>query len=115
MQLFREFVEWQNYVGSLLVFAEEKELEAESELKRAEAIAMAASDEKQVTKAKAEALTDDEVVTWKVMWRQAKAHRKAVFLKVEALDRLANFVSRELSRRIGREPVQRRQQRYGGA
>lgn len=114
MNLFREFVEWQNYVGSMLVLAEERELETETELKRAEAMAMASSDEKQVTKAKAEALTDEAVVTWKAAWREAKAHRKAMSLKVEALDRLANFVSRELSRRIGREPVQRRQQRFTG-
>ena len=115
MRLFSQYVEWQNFIATVMVDAEADEVHFESQLKVAEAFAMASSSAKQVAQQKADAASDEDVMEAKTLYQNAKARRKAVSMKLDNLDRLANLVSRELSRRIGRDPVQRRQQRYGGA
>lgn len=100
-------------MASVVVDVEADEVHFESELKVYEAYAMAASEAKQVAQQKADALTDTDVITAKKRYQEAKARRKAVTMKLDNLERLTNLVSRELSRRIGREPAQRRQQWAG--
>lgn len=107
MELFAKYVAWQNFVDSEVVTAERDEMLAENRLKLAEARAVAGSSEK-ITKARLEAKSSQEVEQAMNAHVVAKSLRKALTIQQSALDRAANFVSRELSRRIGRGPVERR-------
>ena len=115
MIMMRQFAEWQNFMDTLFVAAEEAEAAAASELELQEAYAIAQSEAKEVTKARAFARQHPDVVHAQVEARNAKATRKALGMKINNLDRLAFIVSRELTRRLGRAPQEGRVSRYGGA
>lgn len=115
MSYYSSYIEWLNWADTLFSKAESEEARLASVVEVKEAIAIAASGEKQVAQQKAFANRDPEVVDARDSWREAKSSRKALGIQVNALDRYVSIVSRELSRRIGREPVQRRQNRFGGA
>lgn len=106
MGKFREQIEWLNYLTSLLVEAESDEADAEADLKLLEAHHMLSADKLWAARAARDA--DPEYVTAKNTYRAARARRKALQMAGEARERSANFLSRELSRRVGREPVNRR-------
>lgn len=112
MGLFSQFVSWQNYVDQQFSDAEMQEASCLSEKHVAEALAMAGSSAKQVAKQKAEMLSNPTVQQKDEAWLKAKAMRKALAIQRDALERMSNFLSRELSRRISREPVERRQSRF---
>jgi hypothetical protein len=110
MDLFAQYVAWQNFVDQEYVSMEIAEVRAQSAKDVATARAMVVSDAKQVTQQKAiSSIATEEIND---MWVTAKANRKAVGIQKDALERLANLVSRELSRRIGRGPTQRRSDRF---
>lgn len=113
--MMRQFAEWQNFLDSLFVAAEEAEADAVATMELKEAYAIAESAAKEVTKAKAYARNHPDVVHASVEARNAKATRKALGMKINNLDRLAFIVSRELTRRLGRAPQEGRVSRYGGA
>ena len=115
MDLMVQFTGWQNFMDTLFVAAEEAEADAMSALELQEAYAMSESGTTQVTKAKAIARSQPDVVAASVSSRDAKAIRKALGMKVSNLDRLAFIVSRELTRRLGRAPQEARVARHGGA
>ncbi len=110
MSLFAQFVAWQNFIDQKSVGIEIEETRAQSRKDIAVARSLTASEEKQVTRQKAEATI--EVQRSNDEWITAKASRKAIGIQKDALERLANLVSRELSRRIGRGPTQRRADRF---
>lgn len=115
MQLFARYVAWENYISEELVRAEIEENRAEGAYKVAEArfIAGYESDRKSgvVTEAKA-AAKDDPVVARADQRRLiAYANRKVLGVQQESLARTSAFISRELTRRVGREPVERRNAR----
>jgi hypothetical protein len=111
MELFAQYVSWQNFVDSEVISAERDEMLAENRLKLAEARAVAGSSEK-ITKARLEAKSSVDVEQAMTAHVMAKSLRKALALQQSALERAANFVSRELSRRIGRGPSERRAARW---
>jgi hypothetical protein len=111
MELFAKYVAWQNFVDSEVISAERDEMLAENRLKLAEARAVAGSSEK-ITKARLEAKSSVDVEQAMTAHVLAKSYRKALGLQQSAVERAANFVSRELSRRIGRGPVERRNNRW---
>jgi hypothetical protein len=111
MELFAKYVAWQNFVDSEVIAAERDEMMAENRLKLAEARAVASSSEK-ITKARLEAKSSQEVEQAMNAHVMAKSLRKALGIQQSALERAANFVSRELSRRIGRGPSERRNTRW---
>lgn len=111
MELFAKYVSWQNFVDSEVISAERAEMLAENSLKLAEARAVAGSSEK-ITKARLEAKSSVDVEKAMNAHVMAKSYRKALSLQQSALERAANFVSRELSRRIGRGPSERRASRW---
>ena len=111
MELFAKYVAWQNFVDSEVVAAERDEMLAENRLKLVEARAVAGSSEK-ITKARLEAKSSQEMEQAMTAHVVAKSLRKALSIQQSALDRAANFVSRELSRRIGRGPTERRTSRW---
>lgn len=115
MHYFTAYTEWLNWADTMFASAESEEATLASMVDVKEAQAMASSMEKQVAQQKAFASRDEAVRTARSVWRDAKAKRKAIGIQVNALERNLNIISRELSRRIGREPNQRRQQRFAGA
>jgi hypothetical protein len=110
MDLFAQYVAWQNFIDQEYVTMEIEETRAQSRKDVATARAMVSSDQKQVTLQKAESAIEVDAFTSD--WVTTKANRKAVGIQKDALERLANLVSRELSRRIGRGPTQRRSDRF---
>ena len=111
MALFAKYVSWQNFVDSEVIAAEREEMLSDNRLKLAEARAVASSSEK-ITKARLEAKSSVDVERAMAEHTTAKAMKKALALHQSALERAANFVSRELSRRIGRGPTERRNSRW---
>lgn len=112
MNLFSEFVAWQNYFDQQSVELEIHEAQAASAKQIAEARAMSMSTEKLVARQKADTLSDPDVQKRETDWLMARASRKAVAIQKDALERTANLISRELSRRISRVPTERRQSRW---
>ena len=112
MDLFAKYVAWQNFIDQESVDIEIAETRAASNKDIAVARAMASSDEKQVAQQRAKTVSNTAVVSATNAWIMAKQHRKAMAVQKDALERWANLVSRELSRRIGRGPTQRRSDRW---
>lgn len=111
MKLLVKFTRYQNYVAGQLVEAEIDESSIESLLDLAKANRLVNSWSKStdsVNVAKAEALTDREVVRLSDRLQQCKANRRVLSVLAESLSREGSAASRELSRRIGREPSERR-------
>ena len=112
MALFSRYQAWENYVSEELVEAEIKEIRTEADLKVAEARYMATYDPGKgpttVTAAKAAMGSDAAIVEKRDNLMHFEARRKILAIQRTTLEKTAQLVSRELSRRIGREPVERR-------
>lgn len=113
MSLFVELTEWAAYQGARLAAAEVDVSYTESEVKRLEALSAAKNaGAKNVTTAKAKAYEDPEYLTAKDAHSHAYAYRKILSGIYEATDRKAQVLSRELTRRVGREPRDNRSARW---
>lgn len=114
MQVFTEFVEWQNYASELLVQCEVTEREVEAKAKFIETQKMLKNwgSKDTVTKVKGEVSQDPEVERAQNEVLKAYAERKYTKMIYENCERSAQLLSRELSRRIGRDGTERRQQRW---
>lgn len=115
MILFSQYVQWQNYVASDFAATEVAEERAEALVKRLEAAHMvvnwgAAKDK--VTLARAQQAVDPAITQAKDELLDAYSLRKMTQVVYENCERCAFIVSRELSRRIGRDPRERRQNRW---
>lgn len=114
MERFREFVEWQNYASSMLVEKEVEEEKAERTMKFLEGQKMLQQwdDKGTVTKQRAEVSQDPEVEKARQNHLQKYAERKYTKMIYENCERSAALISRELSRRIGRDGTERRNMRW---
>jgi len=112
MNLFAKYVAWQNYIDEKSVALEIEEIRLESAIKIAEARVIASSGSTQVAKAKAAAANDSEVKGLYDDFIVAQAQSKALAIQQTALERSANFVSRELTRRVSRGSSERRDRRW---
>jgi hypothetical protein len=112
MVLFTQYIEWQNYAASELAQAETAETKAEAKVRYAENMSLLASNSDKVTVARAELSLDPVVEEARQDFLRAYAHRKMTAMISANCERCAALVSRELSRRIGREPMERRQMRW---
>jgi hypothetical protein len=112
MNLFATYVAWQNYIDEKSVDLEIEEIRLESAIKIAEARVIASSGSTQVAKAKAAAANDSEVKGLYDDFIVAQAQSKALSIQQTALERSANFVSRELTRRVSRGSSERRDRRW---
>ena len=115
MEQFRLFIAWHNFIEEQMVDAEIEEIKATNNFKVVEARELAAAEGATVTAKKAAARTTENYTQAEDRFVNAKARRKVLSIQVDALDRTTQFISRELSRRIGREPVARRQHSRSGA
>lgn len=110
------FVRWADYLTVQLALAEITEAASERIYRRVRDLAMLRIDapKGQVQRAKADASLTDEVLEAEEEAAQAKAYRKIVAGLCENVERDAALLSRELSRRIGRDGPERRDRRWGG-
>lgn len=113
MSLFRELTEWQGYMGSRLAVAEVDEQSYESELRTREAQSAALNTSaKNVTQAKAAVFTDPDYIAAREAKEHAYAYRKIMASVHDATEKKTTLVSRELTRRVGRDPREGRNARW---
>jgi ADP-ribosylglycohydrolase len=127
MTMFSKAVAWQNFADSIATEAEVREAELSSELDHAESVAVIGAwanagttvgprggvrSDFSATVAKAQRDTSPAVQSLRADHLRAKASRKRAQTVRDNSERIAQLLSRELSRRIGRDPVERRAGRF---
>ena len=117
MILFSQYVAWENFLATRVgvLESEEETLEDAYETELALAQAQHTGSSKNVTEAKMKAKSNPKVVSAKTALTTGKALRKAHLIRRENVARATNLVSREMTRRVGRDPIERRANRWGGA
>jgi hypothetical protein len=118
MELLVRFTRYQDHIAGLLALCEIDETEAEAKLEIAKAKHLVkgwtGSSSDRVAISKAEATVDTDVQDMNDLYHQAKARRKVFSVMVNTMANGAAVVSRELTRRTGSNPAERRSSRYGG-
>lgn len=117
MRLFRELMEWSTYADARLAVAEVEERSLVDTLDLTKARLMLhhrGEDEKTMTAAKGRMAEDPEYVEAKQAVDEIYARRKVLGTLAESLDRRSTFLSRELTRRVGRDPRDQRNGKWGG-
>jgi hypothetical protein len=112
METYSRFVAWADYAHAELVKAELDEEEAQFKLSSIEAIVMSelpTAKGERVTAMKAKRDADDRVQQAMLDHHQARVYRKLVQTVYDRCERDSNFMSRELSRRIAKNPRDRSQ------
>lgn len=116
MNLFVRHTRWRAFLTGRQALAEVDERFAEDHLKVLEAKALirdwGGSKEDRVAVARAERMNDPEVQDAMTRLQGAYAHRKLVAAMVDAADKNCSLISRELTRRVGMEPTERRDRRW---
>ena len=116
MRSFGRTVAWIDFAATELAMAEvnERRVEAATKFLGYQGMAMNwnAADDKKVTIARAEMLSSEEYGQAQDMYFAAYAHRKVTEAMYENCERNAALFSRELTRRLGREPMERRNMRW---
>jgi hypothetical protein len=113
MQLFSEYVSWQNFAATEFAQSEVVENHAEAKVRYEENLVMMRAPKGEVTVARASMSTMDTVERARQDLLNAYATRKMTQVILSNCERCAQLVSRELSRRIGgMSGVERRQQRW---
>lgn len=115
MQHFIRFTAWQNYAATQLAEAEVTEERYDRLVRQLEAEHMvlnwgAAKDK--VTLSRAQQAIDPGVAHARREQMEAYAKRKMIQVVYANCERSAAALSRELTRRIGREPIERRNMRW---
>lgn len=114
MSMLRDVTQWLNYLEVRLGVTSTEAETAEKHYRRVEAVYVTRSNESQVTKAKMEASLESEVLDAQDDYDVKNATRRMVRVIYDNLARDANYLSREITRRVGREPLDRRTHKYGG-
>lgn len=116
MNLFVRHTRWRAFLTGQLALAEVDERFAEDHLKILEAKALirdwGGSKEDRVAVARAERMNDPDVQDAMERVQGSYATRKLVSAMVDAADKNAALISRELTRRVGMEPTERRDRRW---
>lgn len=116
MELFAAYTAWVNFAATELAGSELSEAKLESHLHWIQATKLisswAGSTKDRVTVAKAERDTDSEVIKASDDLVIAKAKRKMTGVIYENCERCVFLISRELTRRIGRDGSDKRMGRY---
>lgn len=127
MEMFSHAVSWQNFADTIATESEirEAELLSHKETLEAKILLDSWNNRPQITGpkggirsdftatiAKAARDSDTEVVSINELYLKAKASRKRAQTVRDNSERVAQLISREISRRIGREYTERKQARY---
>lgn len=113
MQLFSEYVQWQNFAATEFALAEVEEERAEASVRRieAEGLILAPSNAK-VTDTRAAINTTVVMKDARDRVLDAYARRKMTGVMAGNCERTAALLSRELTRRVGGGDINRRQMRW---
>jgi len=113
MNLFSEYVSWQNYAATEFARCEVEEARADAAVRYAEASVMILSSDKEtVTKTKATMINVPDVQAARDRALEAYAARKMTSVVHANCERCVSLISRELTRRVGREGPERRNSRW---
>jgi hypothetical protein len=112
MRLMTLLNQWAGFLGYQLSAAQVDERCAEKEVEKLTAFAQIRNKGGSVSAMKAGANADENLVAAKQAEQEAYAYRKLVEALYNAVDKDSFVVSRELTRRIGRNDRDRRQDRY---
>ncbi len=117
MALYNEFMAWVSYAKAEYVQAEIAEERAENDMRVTESLTLIGqwNDKTKgdtVTLAKAKRDVDTSVINARNAYSESRAYRKLVESVFERCERGAQVLSRELSRRIGLAPQERRNARF---
>lgn len=112
MQLFVSLTRWSDYFGGLVAIADVEERSASLIMEKAKALALLKAGgggrDDRVTYAKAAVAADEEVSRYEAEYESAHARRRFAAVHFEATERDTAVVSRELTRRTGRQEVHER-------
>lgn len=112
MALFSKMNRWAEYMAAQMAAAEVDERYAENILDKRKALGMIGLSEKTVTAAKAKQFEDSDYLDAYEEVQRAYAFRKMVQMLYNNTERKASVISRELTRRVGREPRENRDARW---
>lgn len=113
MKLFGRASAWVEYTGARLSLAEVEEKYADEAIREFEAIgAIKNSSEKTLSAAKAKVYEDPEYLAAKETQRVAYGYRKLAQSIYESADKRCTLISRELTRRVGRDAREGRNGRW---
>jgi hypothetical protein len=116
MNLFVRHTRWRGYLSGQMALAEIEERYAEDLLARLEAEALirewGGGREDRVTVAKAQRTIDPAVMEAQDSLHLAYARRKLVGALMDGSEKNVAVISRELTRRVGMEPTERRDRRW---
>lgn len=113
MKLFTEYVAWQNYAATQLAEAEIEEAKADAAVRYEEAMLMTSAPlTAKVTVTRANAIIGANMQAIKDRAMNAYALRKMTAVVYANCERVVALISRELTRRVGREGPERRNSRW---
>lgn len=116
MELLARYTAHASYIGTMVAMAEIDEAEAENNMETVGATIMVknwgGTSADRVSLAKAHRETDPEYLKARAVHSEAKAYRKLVSRLYDNVDGEKATISRELTRRVGREPAERRDRRW---
>jgi hypothetical protein len=110
--LMTEMTRWSEHLGVQLAMAEVDERWVEVEMERARALALLAGDAKDVTRTKAKAYESEAYLDAEARYHEAMAYRTLVGVLFNNTERWSSLLSRDLTRRVNRDPRERRVERY---
>lgn len=103
---------WAEHLGVQLAMAEVDERWADAAREKARALALLAGGAKDVTRSKAKAYESEEFLEAEEKYHEAMAYRKLVDVLFTNTERWSALLSRDLTRRVNRDPRERRGDRY---
>lgn len=103
---------WAEHLGVQLAMAEVDERWAEAAMEKSKALALLDGSAKDVTQRKAKAYESDQFLEDEAKYHEAMAYRKLVSVLFTNAERWSSLLSREITRRVNRDPRERRTERY---
>lgn len=103
---------WAEHLGVQLAMAEVDERWAEAGMDKERSLALLAGTAKDVTQRKAKAYESEAYLEAEEKYHEAMAYRKLVSVLFTNSERWSALLSRELTRRVNRDPRERRSERY---
>jgi hypothetical protein len=110
--LMTQLTRWAEHLGVQLAMAEVDERWAEAAMEKAKALALLDGSAKDVTRTKARAYASDDYLEAEEKYHESMAYRKLVGVLFANAERWSALLSRDLTRRVNRDPRERRTERY---
>lgn len=111
VQMMTDFTRWAEHLNVQLAMAEVDERWAETAMEKHRALALLEGTAKDVTRVKAAAYQSPEYLEAEQKYHECMAYRKLVGVLYTNADKWSALLSRELTRRVNRDPRERRSER----